>query len=463
MINLSWTIILFAQISLTPPDSFVYPVKIDTSAELELTIQPPKNVPPPLSYKIDWGDGETLNWTEPLLIQSEIYRYHRYRAPGNYTIRVMVKDTSGNTSPWSKPCSVQVVPSLVKWFAPTLEPVVAAPALDDNGNIYIGDEGGTFYSFSSSGELRWTFSTRGPIYAGVTISGGHIYLPSLDSHLYCLDTLGNLKWSFDLGDEAWTPPAIGADNNLYLTTDQGKLISLDQKGKKRWVIPLGDEISSSPTIGPDGLIYVAFDSLYCFHPKGKRRWGFGTPDGAYFFAAPVVDDKGMVYAGSFDGFIYCLRPDGRLRWRSPVADQDEIRTETVFAADGTLYCGTDGYYLCAKPPDSTVKVLYEANDLICATPAISENGTIYLLADDGTLYAINPNGRILFTLEVAGGEKDLYYTSSPVLAPDGTLYVGSWDSGLYAIYADGPPAKTIWPQFRQNAQHTGRLTVKKGK
>jgi len=462
MINVFFSIILFTQTPLMPPDSVVCPLKVDTVSELELTIFPPKNAQPPISYRIDWGDGETLNWTEPLLIQSEIYRYHRYRTTGSFAIRVMAKEGIGNTSIWSKPCSVEVVPALVKWFAPTLEPVVAAPALDQNGNIYIGDEGGTFYSFNPAGELRWTFSTRGPIYAGASIANGLVYLPSLDSHLYCLDTLGTLIWSCDLGDEAWTPVAIGTDNNLYITTDQGRLTSIDPRGKIRWTVSLGDEISSSPTIGPDGLIYVGADSLYCFHPRGKKRWTFGTPEGAYFFAAPVIDEKCLVYTGSFDGFIYCLGPDGRLRWRSPVPDEDEIRTETVFAADGTLYCGSDGYYLCAKPLVSTVKVLFESNDVICATPAISENGTIFVLSDDGILYALKPDGKIVFTQEIAGGDKDLYYTSSPTIGPDGTVYVGSWDSGLYALCGDGAPAQTIWPQFRQNAQHTGRLT-KKGK
>ncbi|MGB9742677.1 MAG: PQQ-binding-like beta-propeller repeat protein [candidate division WOR-3 bacterium] len=447
-------------ITLMPPDSLIYPRKADTAAELELVISPPKNVSLPVQYRIDWGDGDTLDWTEPTGSMTPIFRSHRYRTPGKYSIRVMARDRIGTTSAWSRGCSVEVVPSLLKWYAPTLEPVVAAPALDEYGNVYIGDESGTLYSFNPAGVLRWTFQTRQPVFGGVTIERGLVFLPSLDSCLYCLDTAGNLKWSVNVGDEIWTPPAIGTDLNLYLTTDHGKLVSIDPGGKIRWQVKLGDEAAAAPTIGPDGNLYVSADSLYCFTTRGKRRWAFGTPDNSYFFAAPVLDRQGLIYAGSFDGYVYCLGKDGRLVWRAPVPDEDEIRTELVFSPDNRLYLGTDGYYLCVLEPGSPVRIVYETDDAVISTPAISTRGTVYLLSDDGFLYAFTREGTILFRAEVAAGDKDLYYTSSPAIGPDGTVYVGSWDGGLFAFYGDAPPADTPWPQFRSCPQHTGRVNGK---
>lgn len=441
----------------SPPDSLVWQLRTDTINELELAIFPPANPPLPLFYKIDWGDGETLNWSGPLRSPIEIYRYHRYTRTGRFAIRVMARDSLNNTSDWSRPCSVTVVPSLVKWYAPTVGAVVAAPALDQHSNVYIGDESGTLYSFSPQGELRWSFSTRGAIYAAVTITGALLFLVSQDSTLYCLDTLGNRRWSVPIGDELWTSPAVAPDGTLYLTTDTGKLISLTPKGKIRFTVQLGDECTSSPTIGPDGSVYVAADSVYSFSPKGKRRWTFATPDNSYFFPAPVLDRYGNILIGNFDGYIYSLRPDGRLGWRAPVPDEDEIRTEIVFSPEGKILLGTDGYYLCAKTESDTVKVLYEAGDILCATPAVSENGTVYFLADDGTLYALTAAGRMLMKLDIAYGDKEIYYTSSPTIGPDGTVYIGSWDGGVYALYGDAPPAATIWPQFRGDSQHTGRI------
>lgn len=454
-------VVLISLLAITPPDSLICPMKIDTMTDVELAIFPPENVTLPVQYRIDWGDGDTLDWTEPINSRSEIFRYHRYSQPGEYQLKVMLKDRLGISSDWSKSVRIQVVPSLVKWFAPTLEPVVGAPTLDENGNVYIGDESGMVYSFNPNGELRWTFQTRQPIYGGFSIERNLVYVPSLDSHLYCLDTSGNLRWSVSIGDELWTPPALDTDKNLYLTTDKGKLISLDPKGKIRWQLELGDEAASAPTIGPDGNIYVCADSIYCFTPKGKRRWAFGTPDNSYFFASPVVDEQNLIYAGSFDGYLYCLGKEGRVQWRAPVPDEDEIRTEVVFTADNRIYLGTDGYYLCVKEPQTNIRVVYETNDAVCSTPAVSSSGTVYFLSDDGVFYAISPEGRIFFTAEIAPGDKELYYTSSPAIGADGTVYIGSWEGGVYAFYGDAPPLKTFWPQFRGNSQHTGRVTIKK--
>jgi outer membrane protein assembly factor BamB len=102
-------------------------------------------------------------------------------------------------------------------------------------------------------------------------------------------------------------------------------------------------------------------------------------------------------------------------------------------------------------------VVHEPDDILIATPAISDKGTIWYVPDDGVLYGRTSEGRLIWKRDVAAGSKEIYYTSSPVIAPDGTIYVGSWDNGLYAFRGDGPPAATLWPQYRQNAQHTGQV------
>ena len=51
--------------------------------------------------------------------------------------------------------------------------------------------------------------------------------------------------------------------------------------------------------------------------------------------------------------------------------------------------------------------------------------------------------------------------SSPAIGTDGTVYVGSDDNKIYAIKTDSKgPAKSPWPMFGQNAQHTGRVMKK---
>jgi outer membrane protein assembly factor BamB len=445
---------------LSTPDSVVVPMWADTLVEIEAIVFPPADAVPPLQYQIAWGDGDTVDWTEPIRDRTDISRYHTYKKPGQYSFTVRARDSLGRTSLWSRPRGVWVMPEPIqKGVFQTSDPIVASPSLDLNGNIYVGDESGSFYSINPvTGRERWVFKAKDAIYGAAAIAGNRIYFGSLDSNVYCLDTLGRKHWSLHLGDEVYCTPAIGADGTIYVGTDKGTLVAITPKGKRKWSYKTGDDIAGSPTVGPRGDVFITSDSVYCIDARGRRRWAFGAPEGEYFFASAVVDESGIVYAGNNDGHLYCLGPDGRQQWRAPVPDGDEVRPEVVIGPDSSLYFGTDGDYLCRKTPQGAPTVLYEANDIIISAGAVSANGTVFVLPDDGTLVAKAANGRLLWTREVAYGGKEVYYTSSPTIGPDGVVYVGSWDGGLYAFRGDGPPAKTPWPQYRHDPQHTGRVS-----
>jgi outer membrane protein assembly factor BamB len=445
---------------LSAPDSLVVPMWADPAVEIEAIVFPPADAVLPLSYQIDWGDGDTVSWTEPLRSLIDISRYHTYRIPGQYQVTARARDSLGRTSAWGKPSSVLVMPEPIqKGFFPTIdsEAIVASPALDLHGNIYVGDEGGTFYSIEPvTGGLRWLFKAKDAIYGAASIAGDRVYFGSLDSNLYCLDTTGKQRWSRYLADEIYCTPAIGVDGTIYVGTDKGTVAAIAPDGRKKWSYNTGDDIAGSPTVGPKGHIYITSDSVYCLDTRGRRRWAFGAPEGEYFYASAVVDENELTYVGNNDGFLYCLGPDGRQQWRSPVPEGDEVRPEVVIGTDSALYFGTDGDYLCRKTPQGTPTVVYEALDVVVGTAAVSDKGTLYFLPDDGTLYALAANGRLLWTREVAMGDKQVYYSSSPTISPDGVVYVGSWDGGLYAFRTDGPGASTTWPQYRHDPQHTGR-------
>ncbi len=443
---------------LAPPDSLVVPMWTDTTVEIEARVFPPAGAALPIQYQIAWGDGDTLDWTEPFGSPTDISRYHTYRAAGEYAVSARARDSLGRVSDWGKPHGIRVMPEPIqKGVFPTSDPIVASPTLDLHGNIYVGDESGSFYSINPvTGGQRWVFKAGDAIYGAAAINRDRVYFGSLDSNFYCLDTTGRKRWSLPLGDEVYGTPAIGSDGTVYVGTDKGTLAAIAPNGKKKWTFKTSDLIAGSPTIDADGLIYVTADSVYCLDAGGHRRWAFGAPNGDYFFASAVVGDGGVVYVGNTDGFLYCLGPEGRQQWRAPVPDEDEIRPEVIVGPDSALYFGTDGYYLCRKTPEGTPTVAFEALDILVGTAAVSDKGTVYFLPDDGILYAVAANGRLLWSKEVAFDDKEVYYTSAPTIGPDGTVYVGSWDGGLYAFRGDGPPANTAWPLHRHDPQHTGR-------
>ena len=100
---------------------------------------------------------------------------------------------------------------------------------------------------------------------------------------------------------------------------------------------------------------------------------------------------------------------------------------------------------------------FETVGMVWSSPAIGSDGTVYVGSIDNKLYAINgKSGVKLWEFETGG---DVW--SPPAIGSDGTVYVGSDDNKLYAIKTDSKgPAKSPWPMFGQNAQHTGRTSTR---
>jgi len=81
------------------------------------------------------------------------------------------------------------------------------------------------------------------------------------------------------------------------------------------------------------------------------------------------------------------------------------------------------------PDEPALKWAFNIGSPISSSPAIGEDGTIYVGANDGRLHAINPpNGSLKWNFSIDGA-----IHSSPAIDKDGTIYVGSSDGKLYAI------------------------------
>ena len=119
-------------------------------------------------------------------------------------------------------------------------------------------------------------------------------------------------------------------------------------------------------------------------------------------------------------------------YSSPVASLDG--TTIYYAAGNSLYAfgALTGTQIWEYTLPSGVT--FEGS-----TPAIGSDGTIYIGATDGNLYAISPSGTLDWTYSAGGsppGGYSFYGTgieSSPLIGPDGTIYFGSENGYLYAL------------------------------
>jgi outer membrane protein assembly factor BamB len=121
--------------------------------------------------------------------------------------------------------------------------------------------------------------------------------------------------------------------------------------------------------------------------------------------------------------------EGEENWTFPTSGA--VRSTPAVADDGTIYVGSDDGHLYAVNPDGTQKWRFPASGSIGqvqSSPIIAADGTIYVGSNDGNLYAINPDGTTKWTFPTFNAVR-----SSPNIGSDDTVYVGSDDGRVYAI------------------------------
>jgi len=145
-----------------------------------------------------------------------------------------------------------------------------------------------------------------------------------------------------------------------------------------------------------------------------------------------------------------LKNNGTLKWKYETGSQ--IWSSPAIASDGTIYVGANDGYLYALNPDGTLKWKFKTGDSIYFSPAIGLDGTIYIGSEDHYFYAIKPNGTIKWKFEV---DKP----TSPAVAHDGTIYIGSNDGCLYAI---GTDSNTSNPSSESNVSTQTTIVLQIG-
>jgi outer membrane protein assembly factor BamB len=113
-----------------------------------------------------------------------------------------------------------------------------------------------------------------------------------------------------------------------------------------------------------------------------------------------------------------LAQPGTAKWNFATGAQ--IYSSPAIGEDGTVFVGSNDSKLYALNPDGSKQWEFTTGGGV-SSPSIGFDGSIYVGSSDGKMYALNPDGskRWEFT---AGGA---IYDSSPAIGEDGTIYVGS--------------------------------------
>jgi outer membrane protein assembly factor BamB len=338
--------------------------------------------------------------------------------------------------------------------------VESAPVIGTDGTIYVGTNLGYLDAINPNGSQKWEFSvddlpTSFDLFAAAGSTpavgaDGTIYIES-GNVLYAVNPDGSEKWTFpsvifpstDNGASRPAPAVIGSDGTIYVTSFADSVLSaVDPDGSQKWTFSGSvDDDLGVPAIGADGTIYIGTSvgpegaNLYALNPDGSQKWTF-SDSSAGTFAMPSIGADGTIYAGADDGYLYALNSDGSQKWKFSTPEQPA--GPLAIGADGTIYFGSgtgdafgDGIVYALGPLD-----LIKWKSIIDSTPfglgevappVISADGTVYLAADSGSIYALVPGGSKKWSyFEDAAG-----FTPAAIGA-DGTIYFGAED-GLYAV------------------------------
>jgi outer membrane protein assembly factor BamB len=200
----------------------------------------------------------------------------------------------------------------------------------------------------------------------------------------------------------------------------------------------------------DGPLMNSPWPMYCHDVRHTGRSPYSTEDNSFYDkwwfktdidnrghieGSGVIDNDNVIYFGSWGPF-YAMYPNGTLKWVCDVGGW--VESSPAIDENGTVYVGIAEQwgYLSAINPDGTLKWRYPVNEEIFSSPVIGSDGTIYF--GDGAYYinALYPNGTLKWRYKTG-----LVVYSSPAIGNDGTVYCGSHDTYLYALYPDNGTLK----------------------
>lgn len=293
---------------------------------------------------------------------------------------------------------------------------IGATALSNDEATVYAVGGATLYAFSAAtGQQLWSYSTGNstlPIYGEPNVaSDGTIYFGSWDKYVYALTSTGGLRWRYQT-DGSIAPlasPALSPDEQtIYVgtgdpnSTPAGSLVAIRSDGTLKWQVRLDNSRVSGVVVGRDGKVYATGSGrLHARNPDGTAVWE-SAPDVAGSLA-PSLSTGGVIISGtSRDGKVYGLNATtGQTLW--------------------SYQTGQNPNYDPANPHQPQYGVL--------VTPAFGRDGTVYIGAIDGVMYAFSSSGSLLWTYRTGNSLNE----ASPAIGPDGTLYFGSSDGYLYAV------------------------------
>lgn len=132
------------------------------------------------------------------------------------------------------------------------------------------------------------------------------------------------------------------------------------------------------------------------------------------------------------------QPDGRIRWTFE-ADTDNLWWRPAVAPDGTIYLHGSGGFIYALSPDGGLLWTQQVATWPYVPPTAGPDGALYV-GNLNSIYRLSPQGQIQWQLFDPGAQ-DIQV--APMVGPDGGLY-GAFELGIGAFAVDAATGQLLW-------------------
>lgn len=254
------------------------------------------------------------------------------------------------------------------------------------------------------GKRKWTFRTKGKIYATPAVEGERVVVASSDGNIYCLNAGSGKKiWTFKTEKPIVASTTI-VDGIAYTGSSDGHFRAINvQTGKLEWDFDQVKGFVEDKPLYYQGNIYFGSwgNDFYALNAKSgelKWKWNNGASNRMFSPAAcwPVAAN-GRVFIVAPDRYMTAFdAATGKVVWRKTIPDT-RVRESIGLSADGAdvLVKTMEGrLYGVSSTADSMqfnwqagIEMGYELDP----APAVDYEGVIYIPTHSGVVYAIDRN------------------------------------------------------------------------
>jgi outer membrane protein assembly factor BamB len=227
-----------------------------------------------------------------------------------------------------------------------------------------------------------------------------------------------VAWTFDAGGPIAAAPALLDDGTILVASLGGKLFGLTEGGQVRFTVDLGDRGYAAPLVYGD-FIFLGSDAhkFFGMTREGVIRFRLETNGDVDTGAVPTPWGAVVFASGRV---LYASKPDGTLFWRMQA--RKKMYSSPAVGDDGTVYVGSQDHYFYAVTPDGKIRWRVDLGGDVDSSPAVQDDGTIVVGSDKGDVVALAPeNGEVRWSAAVGG-----FVRGAMSLGRDGTVYTGTY-------------------------------------